>query len=102
MVYGVWCTVYCFFPFLHVRQIVRVGTVPAFEMVIGMVANRMAVLYDLREDIGVLVDILPDHKKGRLDIILRKNSQHLRCHLRNRAVIEGEVGDFGSLSPAPL
>ena len=65
--------------------------VPAFEVVIGMIADGMACLKHLRKDIRMLVDILPHHEESSLDIISREDRQDLRRDLRNRAVVESQI-----------
>lgn len=45
---------------------------PSFEVVVGMVTNRVSGFKHLRKDIRVLVDILAHHEERRFDVVLRQ------------------------------
>ena len=60
-------------------------------MIVGMVANRVSGLDNLREDIRVFVDILAYHEESCLDMIAVENSEHFRRHFGNGSIVESEI-----------
>ena len=85
----------------YVGHIFIKGRVPAFEVVVGMIADRMTGRNDLRKDIRVLVNILTHHEERSLDAIAIEDSEDLRCDLRDRTVIEGEIDRAGTIFQTP-
>lgn len=81
----------CFIPFLDVTGIVHAARYPSFEMVVGMVAERVAGVNDLVKDIRMFVDILAHHEERSRNVVLGKDVQHFRGHFRDRSIIESEI-----------
>jgi hypothetical protein len=66
-------------------------------MVVGVVANGMAILLYLLEDIGVFADIVAYAKKRGFGLELMENFEDFGGYFRNRTIIES-----CSLDNAPL
>lgn len=78
-------------PLGDIRHVLMERRAPTFEMIVGMIANRVSGLDNLREDIRVFVDILADHEEGSFDMIAVENSEHFRRHFGNGSIVESEI-----------
>ena len=80
-----------FLTMFNIVEIFMESRLPSFEVVVGVVTNRVSGFKHLRKDIRVLVDILAHHEERRFDIVLGQNIQQSRRHFRYRTVIKGEI-----------
>lgn len=85
----------------YVGHIFIKGRVPAFEVVVSMIADRMTGRNDLRKDIRVLVNILTHHEERGLDAVAFEDSEDLRCYFGYWAIIEGEIDRAGTVFQTP-
>ncbi len=63
----------CLLTFLHIIHVCPEGRAPAFEVIVGMIADGMTGLDHLGKDFRMLVDILPHHKERGLDLVAGKD-----------------------------
>lgn len=87
-------------PLGDIRHVLMERRAPTFEMIIGMIANRVSGLDNLREDIRVFVDILADHEEGSFDMIAVENSEHFRRHFGNGSIVESEINRLPRMEDA--
>ena len=88
---------YCLPAFRHVCHIVVQAAAPSFEVVVGMIGDRVTASQYLSEHLRMLVYVLANHEECPFHPVSFQNLQHLWRHLGDRSVIEGKISN----SPSP-
>ena len=56
----------------NIVEIFMESRLPSFEVVVGVVTDRMSGVHHLPEHLRVLVDILAHHEESGFDVVLRQ------------------------------
>jgi len=62
--------VYIGIGFLYVVAVLVEGVSKAADVVVGVVADLMALVADLAEELWILSDVVADHEEGCLDVVV--------------------------------
>ena len=80
--------------FPHVLVVDKVVGFPAVEVIKSMITNRMSLFENLRQHLGVFLNVLADAKKSGFGLILSQLLQNPFGDVGNGAVVEGEINYF--------
>ena len=61
------------------------------DVVEGVVPESVSATAHFFKDFWIFPDIIAHHEKRRFDVVLIQHIEHPRCHLRDGAIVKGEI-----------